>query len=293
MKRIAIFGKQIPDNAYVYIQELIDKVQQENGELIVYNKFLGQISDRVDINGNIQTFNNHRELAQKADVLLSLGGDGTMLDTLMLLRNSGIPVLGVNLGRLGFLASIMKEKIILAIDELMKGHYSIDNRTMIAICDDEDKFGEVNYALNEITVYKKDLLSMISVKVYINDEFVNKYWGDGIIIATPTGSTAYSLSCGGPIVVPESESFVITPIATHNMSVRPIVFSDNREIKIEVIGRENDFMVSLDSRKAIFSCGKTIRLRKADTQVNLIRMENENFFKTIRNKLLWGLDLRN
>ena len=215
------------------------------------------------------------------------------MDTITLVRNSGVPILGINLGRLGFLASINKEMIIPAINAIIEGNYTLDKRTLVKIETKNNLFGELNYALNEMTVYKKNPLSMLSIKVFVNNEFLNVYWADGLIIATPTGSTAYSLSCGGPIITPDSENFIITPISTHNLTVRPIVIPDNSLIKIQVESRESDYFASLDSRFLSIPSTTELTVKKESFHINLLKMNNQNFFSTIRHKLLWGSDVRN
>jgi NAD+ kinase len=216
-----------------------------------------------------------------------------MLDTIALVRDSGIPILGVNLGRLGFLSSINRERIIPAINGLVKENYKIDKRTLIRIKKPEGLFGDVNYALNDITIYKKEPMTMITIRVYVDDEFLNSYWADGLLIATPTGSTAYSLSCGGPILTPDSNNLVITPIANHNLSVRPVVIPDSSIVKVQVLGRNNSCFVGLDSRSESIDSSMEVSVQKADFKINLVQMADENFFNTIRDKLMWGLDLRN
>ena len=229
----------------------------------------------------------------KVDTVLSLGGDGTFLETLSFVRNSGIPVLGINTGRLGFLANVAKSEINVAIEALVNKKFTIEKRSMLSISAPSGIFGEVNYGLNEITVLKKDTSAMITIHAYINGEYLNSYFADGLIIATPTGSTAYSLSCGGPLVMPGSENFVITPIAPHNLNVRPLVISDNNIITLKVDARSPNYLVTLDSRSEILESSAELTIQKTDFSANLIKLENQNFFTTIRNKLLWGLDKRN
>ena len=291
--KIALFGKNLNGNNHEYVQLLIDKIESLGISLIIYEPFFNSYIKTFHFNNTVQTFSNHLEIEDNVDFLLSIGGDGTLLDTITLVRDSGVPILGINMGRLGFLASINKDNILPALNAILEGDYVLDKRSLVRLETPSNPFGELNYALNEMTVYKQLPLSMLRVKVYVNDEFLNTYWSDGLIIATPTGSTAYSLSCGGPIITPESENFIITPIATHNLTVRPIVIPDNNIIRIEVETRNEEFLVSLDSRSASIKEAQEIIVRKETFKINLVRLNNQNFFSTIRHKLLWGSDARN
>jgi NAD+ kinase len=232
-------------------------------------------------------------LKNNADILFSIGGDGTLLDTISYVRDSGIPVLGVNLGRLGFLSSISREDILPAVDNVMAGNYTLEQRTLLSLTSPHGLFGELNYALNELSITKTDTHALAVVSVHVNDKFLNTYWADGLIVATPTGSTAYSLSCYGPIITPGSENFVITPIASHNLTVRPIVIPDNQEIRLKVSGRNQLYQVGLDSRYETINNSVELIIRRADFKVNLVQLPNKDFYTTIREKLLWGKDQRN
>jgi NAD+ kinase len=227
------------------------------------------------------------------DCLISLGGDGTMLDTVTLVRDTGIPVLGINYGRLGFLANIGKEEIDTAIEALVERKYVLDKRTLLHMDANLPLFGDVPYALNEFTLHKSDTSPMIKIHTYLNGEFLNTYWADGLIVSTPTGSTGYSLSCNGPVVFPDSASFVITPVSPHNLNIRPIVVPDNTVISFEVEGRTDNFLCSLDSRRELVPKEVQIAVRKEGFGINLIRLNENNFLQTLRNKLSWGLDKRN
>jgi NAD+ kinase len=238
-------------------------------------------------------FNDYQGIGSNVDFFFSIGGDGTILDALTLVRDSGIPVMGINIGRLGFLSSIAKDEILPAIDKVLAHDYEIDSRALVRLNQPADLFGEMNYALNELTITRKDTTSLIVLNVYVDDMFLNTYWADGLIIATPTGSTAYSLSTGGPILTPGSQNFVLTPIAPHNLTVRPVVIPDKSKIRIIVEGREDQFLVSLDSRRAIIYSNFELIVEKADFKVNMVQMKGRNFFMTIREKLKWGLDARN
>ncbi len=289
---VGLFGKTIGRENIPLVQQLVEKLEAAGIGLFLYEPFYNDIRDEIHLSRDMTLFNEHQDIRDRLNFLISVGGDGSMLGTLPLVRNSGIPVLGVNIGKMGFLSSVSKEHVPLAVDALVNGTYVLEQRTMIRL-DKPALFGDLNYALNELCVYKKDPHSMIVVSAYIDDYFLNSYWADGLIIATPTGSTAYSLSCGGPIIVPGSENFIITPIATHNLTVRPIVIPDNRTIRIKVEGSQKNFFISLDSRVKIADSSMEFIVMKEDFKINLVRLENENFYKTIREKLNWGIDIRN
>lgn len=291
--KIAIFGKSVSEAIQPYIQQLIDKLDAVDADISIYDPFYKKIASGVNIPEDFGKFNDHKELKQCADVLFSIGGDGTFLDTLYLIRDSGIPVLGINLGRLGFLSSVSREEIDLAVESIMNNDYILNQRTLLQIREPKGLFGEVSYALNELTVSRKESTSLILIHVYVDDLFLNSYWADGLIIATPTGSTAYSLSCGGPIVSPGSENFLISPIATHNLTVRPFVIRDDSTIRIKLEGRDTSYFASLDSRSVSIGAEKELLISKSDFKINLVQMKNKTFFTTIRDKLNWGLDKRN
>ena len=226
-------------------------------------------------------------------MLISIGGDGTLLDTIPYVRESGIPILGVNFGRLGFLSSISKDEIQLAVSSIVNHEYSIDKRALLSLEKPEGIFGDLNYGLNDLTIYRNNTTSLIVVHVYVDDCFVNSYWGDGLIVSTPTGSTAYSMSVGGPILTPGSQNFVIAPIASHNLTVRPIVIHDNSVIKIRIEGREEKYLLTLDSLHSAISKEEELIVKRCSFSVNLVQTKNKDFFTTIRDKLLWGVDNRN
>lgn len=290
--KVAIYGRSTNDNISEHIQLLFNKLNEYNTDILIYEPLYKFLTLKMKIKGSIKTFNAHSDLKQDVDCMLSLGGDGTFLETLTYVRNSGIPVLGINTGRLGFLANVAINEINDAIESLVNKKYSIEKRILLSVTSPVNLF-EVNYALNELTIFKKNSSSMITIHTYINGDYLNSYFADGLIIATPTGSTAYSLSCGGPLVMPGSQNFVITPIAPHNLNVRPLVISDNNVIKLKVEGRSSHYLASLDSRSEIIDSSIELTLKKADFELHIIILENQNFFNTIRNKLLWGLDKRN
>ena len=290
---IGVFGKSIPYEYLPAIQQLLLHLVRSGGHLIFFEPFYNGLKRNYNIDIQGDTFNNHLDIDGKLDYLVSIGGDGTLLDTIALVRNSGIPVLGINTGRLGFLSSVSTEDIEKAADALFTMRYTLDQRTLVRLESPAGLLGEVNYALNEVAVYKKEPNTMLTIHAYVDDLFLNSYWADGLMIATPTGSTAYSLSCNGPILHPGSGDFIITPIATHNLTVRPIVIPDNSVIRLKVEGRSNECFVSLDSRFKAIDSSTEIIVVKEDFKINLIRMENQNFFSTIREKLKWGIDIRN
>lgn len=291
--RIAIYGRPTEGNISEHIQVLFHKLNELKADVLIYEPFLHFIRQKINVSPDIATFNTHDELRGKIDYMLSLGGDGTFLETITYVRDSGIPILGINTGRLGFLANVAKTEIHAAIDALAEKKFSIDTRALLSVHTSTGLFGELNYGLNELTMLKKDSSAMITIHAYINGDYLNSYFADGLIISTPTGSTAYSLSCGGPLVMPGSQNFVITPIAPHNLNVRPLVISDNNTITLKVEGRSSHYLVSLDSRSEVINASIELTLKKANFCVNLIKLENQSFFNTIRNKLLWGLDKRN
>jgi NAD+ kinase len=290
---IALFGKNVIETVIPFIQELVDELQNNDGVTIVYKPFFDYLQGKITFKRQPGLFTKQTDIENKVDFLFSIGGDGTILDAVGLVGDSGIPVTGINLGRLGFLSSISKEHIIPAIKAIQSGHYLLEKRTLLRLDSPESLFGTTNYALNELTVFKPDVMSMLTIKTWINGSFLNAYWADGLIVATPTGSTAYSLSCTGPIMTPDSENFLITPIASHNLTVRPIVIRDDSEIKIRVEGKGAGFLLSLDSRVEKVDHAVELIIRKATFKINLLRLTDKNFFQTIREKLNWGLDNRN
>lgn len=291
--KIAIYGREFNNSVLPFVQDVFDALEHFGIETLVYEEYHEFIKDKVKLPGNLTTFCNNIELCGDAEVLISLGGDGTLLDTLALVRNSGVPVIGINFGRLGFLASINKNEIKNAIRALVNHEYSLDKRTLLNVESKHNLFGDENFALNDITIHRRDNTAMMIIHAYMNDEFINSYWADGLIIATPTGSTAYSLSCGGPIIFPSAQNFVITPIAPHNLNVRPVIIPDDVSLRFEVEARSTKFLVSCDSRTATVDRSVKITIKKAAFHVNLVRLNNESYLTTLRNKLLWGIDTRN
>ena len=291
--KVAIYGRRFNTRVVPFLQHLFDSLIKKGIDVVVYDKFHEFIQDQVSLPKVPDTFSAGDDLSGKVDIMFSLGGDGTLLDTVTLIRDSNIPVLGINFGRLGFLASINKDAIDEAIESLLQKQYTLDKRSLLCIESAFNPFGADNFALNDITFHKRDTSAMIIIHAYLNNEFLNSYWADGLIVATPTGSTAYSLSCGGPIVMPSSGNIVVTPIAPHNLNVRPIVLSDSNELSFEIEGRSSKYRLSCDSRTEVVDTSVKTVVKKAPFEINLIRLHQENYLETLRNKLLWGIDTRN
>jgi NAD+ kinase len=294
--KVAIFGKKFSSDVLPFILQLYVELDNLNIEHITHHKFANFIKNIAPKDFEIPTYNydntsNSSDI--QVDFLLCIGGDGTILDTVTSMAGSTIPIVGINTGRLGFLANNSREDIKLVLDNLIAKNFSLEERGLLCLTTENNLFGKFNFALNEITVHKKDSASMITLHTYIDDVYLNSYWSDGLIIATPTGSTAYSLSCGGPILDPRSKSFVINPIAPHSLTARPIIIPDDVTIKIVVEGRDHSLLTTLDSRSKTISSKTELFIRKSDYTINLVKFEGQNFFKTIRAKLLWGLDNRN
>ncbi|MEY2918554.1 MAG: hypothetical protein RIS73_2268 [Bacteroidota bacterium] len=291
--KIAIYSRGLEGNQHKEIDLLLKELVMHDVEPVFYQDFFNTFYSAVDFKSKYSTFNSSDDLDDSIDCMISLGGDGTLLDTVTLVRDKGTPVLGINYGRLGFLANIGKGELQTAVKALVNRTYVIDKRTLIHLDANVPLFGDIPYALNEFTLLKKDSSSMIKIHTYLNGEFLNTYWADGLIVATPTGSTGYSLSCNGPVVFPDSGSFVITPVAPHNLNIRPIVVPDDTIISFEVEGRTDGFLCTLDSRREIVTKEIQLAVRKEAFGINLIRLNENNFLQTLRNKLSWGLDVRN
>lgn len=292
--RVGIYGRHLKDSFVPDIQELFNTMKTLGWAVMVYEPFVENLQNRITLDAKPVLFNRHEEIWGKIDLLISIGGDGTFLETVHIIRDSGIPVLGVNTGRLGFLASTHKDEIKEVLEYIHQDKYRLQNRSVLTLETKENLFGSTNFALNELTVHKKDSSSMITIHAFFGDLYLNSYWADGLIISTPTGSTAYSLSCGGPIVVPGSGAFVITPIAPHNLNVRPIVVPDNRTIRLKIEGRgEEEFLCTLDSRSVTIDSSVELFIKKANFELNVVQTDKQNFLNTIRKKMMWGLDSRN
>jgi NAD+ kinase len=291
--KVAIYSRVIDDDQYNKVQQLLDELAKENIQPVIYKPFYEMIQSRVRFSDKTTVFSGSGDLTDAIDFLISLGGDGTLLDTVTLVRDKNIPVLGINFGRLGFLASIGSKELHIAVQSLVKRTILIDKRSLIHLDASKPLFGDVPYGLNEFAIHKTDTSPMIKIHTYLNGEFLNTYWADGVIVATPTGSTGYSLSCNGPVVFPESSSFVITPVAPHNLNVRPIIVPDDNIISFEIEGRTDHFICALDSRKELVDKKVQLAVRNESFTLSLVRLNENNFLQTLRNKLSWGLDTRN
>lgn len=292
--KIAIFGKTFGKSFHKPLQSIFETLKNHKIDTRVYSPYYDFICEEMTYQPQIDClFNNHSDLGDDTDILLSIGGDGTFLEAVSFVRNSGIPILGINSGNLGFLSYVSKDAIQQALEAIITKDYDYEYRTLIKVETENNLFGEFNYGLNECTIHKKDTSSMIRIHTFMDNEYLNTYWADGLIIATPTGSTAYSLSVGGPIVMPNSSNFVLSPIATHNLTVRPLVIPDSSCLKLIVEGRSPHFLASLDYRSKTFDSSTELIVKKAGFRIRKIKLKNYSFFGTMRTKLMWGIDKRN
>ena len=275
------------------IKRILDLLEFHKLQPVFYKDFYERITPHYHFQVTPKLFTNKKDLPRNTDMLLSLGGDGTILDSVCFVGNSGIPLIGINLGRLGFLAAIPEEEVEEAILSLVRGSYSVEKRTLIHLDSSIPLFDGSPFALNEFTIHRQDTSSMIKIHTYLNGEFLNTYWADGLIVSTPTGSTGYSLSCGGPVVFPQTSSFVITPVAPHNLNTRPILVPDDNVISFEIEGRSEQFLCTLDARTETIRSSVQLAVKKESFMVSLVRPDEHNFLKTIRQKLYWGIDKRN
>lgn len=293
--KIAIYGQYYQNSTEPIIKDIFVFFNKRNIEIVIESNFLALIQEKKIIEKEYKTFSSHNELDASFSMLLSIGGDGTILRAATLVRDSGIPILGINAGRLGFLATVQKENIDEFLQLVIDKKYSLSKRTLLSLTSspENEALKDINFAMNEVSVSRKDTTSMITIETYLNGEVLNSYWADGLIISTPTGSTGYSLSCGGPILTPDVKSLVITPIAPHNLNARPLVIPDETEITLKVSGREENYLVSLDSRITSVKNETILTVKKTPFQINMVEIPNETFLKTLRSKLLWGEDKRN
>jgi len=292
--KVAVFGTSVSDDFLPVLQEFFHFLREKQVEVQLSKPFYSFLVYKLNTTPYYTSFfHSHTDFDVNTDFIFSVGGDGTFLHSVLNIRNFKIPVIGVNSGRLGFLADISAEQIQDALSNIFNNKYSIQERSMLQVDFDGRDNLEFNYALNEMAVLKTDNSSMINVSVYVNDEFLNNYWADGLIIATPTGSTAYSLSVGGPILTPDSENFVITPLAPHNLTIRPIVVPDKSEITLKVEGRGTNFLTALDFRSETVELSTIIKVKKAKFKLKTLQLPEHPFFNTLRNKLMWGIDRRN
>ncbi|MEO7311189.1 MAG: NAD kinase [Chitinophagaceae bacterium] len=291
--KVAIYSRGLDEEIEQHLKALMQELKLQKVECLIYEPLVTKTFERNTKSFQYTTYTNTSGLDDSIDCIISLGGDGTMLDTVTLVRDKEIPLLGINFGRLGFLASIGKNELHHAVESLVSHTYHIDQRTLIHLDSNVPLFNGSPFGLNEFVIHKKDTSPMIKVHTYMNGEFLNTYWADGLIVSTPTGSTGYNLSCNGPIVFPESGSFVITPVAPHNLNVRPLVVPDHNIISFEIEGRMDQFLCSLDSRREIVEKDVQLAVRKESFTLGLIRLNENTFLETLRNKLAWGLDKRN
>lgn len=295
MKKVAIYGQSYTISAEKEINILLSVLEKNNIVVFFEEDFYNLFTKTNTLQKKYPTFSHFNDLSDSFDVLFTIGGDGTILRAVTYIRDLNIPIMGINTGRLGFLATIQKDQIEEAIDLLLKKEYTIQERSLLQIetSPKTNLFSELNFALNEVTIARRNTTSMIGVKTFLNKEYLTNYWADGLIISTPTGSTGYSLSCHGPVILPNSKSFVITPIAPHNLNARPMVIPDDTEIHLEVSAREKDYLISLDSRITTVSEETKIKIQKAPFTIKSILPKNQSYLKTLRGKLLWGEDTRN
>ena len=290
--KIAIHGRNFKEETKPFIQEMFDELASRNVELQIseiLNTFLHKIGIQK---ADFPTY-SHRKDIFDADIIFSLGGDGTLLETVTQVGAREIPILGINTGRLGFLATTSPHQVKKAIHSIFNGYYTFDERALIKLESDKDVFDGLNFGLNEFTVTKRDSSSMIVVNTFLDGEYLNSYWADGLIVSTPTGSTGYSLSCGGPVVMPQSNNFIIAPVSPHNLNVRPMVVSDNSIISFEIQGRSKNYLISLDSRSKVVDASVQLAVKKEKFKARLMKLNGDNYLDTLRNKLNWGFDKRN
>jgi NAD+ kinase len=292
--QVVIYSKVLHIEDLTYVQSLFDALHTEGVNTYIYEPYFQQIKDKIRFKREVAVFEGYLDFkTHKLDYVIALGGDGTILDAVTVVRDSDVPIMGINLGRLGFLASIGKARIENAIKALIEGQYSIEWRRLLHLESNLPLFNDVRFALNDFTLLKRDTSSMITIHTYLNGAYLNSYWADGLIVATPTGSTGYSLSCGGPIIFPNSGNFVITPVAPHNLNVRPIVVADSSVISFEVEGRAENFLCTLDSRFEPITNDYQLAVRSADFTIKLVQLHGDTYLKTLREKLNWGVDARN
>ncbi|WP_337968546.1 NAD kinase [uncultured Flavobacterium sp.] len=293
--KVAIYGQYYQNSTEPIIKDIFLFFNSNNVEMVIEENFLKMLHEKQLVDNQYETFSASTSLDNSFEMLISIGGDGTILRAATLVRDSGVPILGINAGRLGFLATVQKENIDSFLQFVIDKNYTTSERTLLSLtCDPKNEaIEDLNFAMNEVTVSRKDTTSMVTIETYLNDEYLNSYWADGLIISTPTGSTGYSLSCGGPLLTPDVKSLVITPIAPHNLTARPLVIPDDTVVKLRVSGREDQYLVSLDSRIASVKNESILTITKTNFKIKMVEIPGETFLKTLRNKLLWGEDKRN
>ncbi|RAU81528.1 NAD kinase [Pontibacter arcticus] len=290
--KIAILGKPFSAEIAPFIQVLFDELKDRSTDVIILESFYSYLKNTISLPTGIDTFNRGDKLTG-VEMVLSIGGDGTLLDAVTYVGAQQIPILGINTGRLGFLATVPYDSIPVTLDAIYKGHYTLDDRALIKVDSDQDIFDGINFGLNEFSIQKRDTSSMLVVHTYIDGEYLNSYWADGLVVATPTGSTGYSLSCGGPLVLPQTNNFVISPVCPHNLNVRPMIVSDRSIISFEVEGRSSSYLASLDSRSIPVDMTVQLAVKRENFVARLVKLHHVNFLSTLRSKLNWGLDKRN
>ena len=292
--KIAIYGQSVDKISKNIFLEILNISKSQNLELFVEEKYNSVLLKKLKTNHNHKVFSSYNNLDKSIDMMITIGGDGTLLRSITYIRDLGIPIIGINTGRLGFLATLNQELLNIELKKVLKGEFDVKERSLLEVSvDDNDNFSDFNFALNEVSVGRKNTTSMIEIKTTLDGEYLNTYWADGLIVSTPTGSTGYSLSCGGPIMTPSSQTFSITPIAPHNLNARPLVISDEIKIQLSVEGREKSHLLSLDSQIISLKNNVKIKIKKANYKIKLASINNNSFYKTLRNKLLWGEDRRN
>tara|TARA_B110000238_G_scaffold33276_1_gene34143 strand:- start:84 stop:968 length:885 start_codon:yes stop_codon:yes gene_type:complete len=292
--KIAIYGQSVDKISKNIFLEILNISKSQNLELFVEEKYNSILLKKLKTNHNHKLFSSYDDLDKSIDMMITIGGDGTLLRSITYIRDLGIPIIGINTGRLGFLATLNQELLNIELKKVLKGEFDVKERSLLEVSvDDNDNFSDFNFALNEVSVGRKNTTSMIEIKTTLDGEYLNTYWADGLIVSTPTGSTGYSLSCGGPIMTPSSQTFSITPIAPHNLNARPLVISDEIKIQLSVEGREKSHLLSLDSQIISLNNNVKIKIKKANYKIKLASINNNSFYKTLRNKLLWGEDRRN
>ena len=291
--RVAIYGRKVSKYSAEYFTEMLKCLEDFGWEAVLEEDLKALLVSKIGISEKYQTFKSHLDFKSGIDLTISMGGDGTFLKTVSYIQDSGVPIMGINMGRLGFLANISKEQINHTLTQVKEKQFEFQKRSLLRVFTEEDIFGKDNFALNELTLHKKDTASMITVHASLDNKYLNAYWADGLIVATPTGSTAYSLSCGGPIITPGCQVHILTPIAPHNLNVRPVVVPDHLPITLSVEGRDRTYLLSLDGNSKSIKQGEEVVVKKAEFMINVIKFEDNNFLDTIRNKMLWGKDTRN
>ena len=292
--KIAIYGQSADKISKNIFLELLSISKSENIILLIEKKYNSILLHKSEISHTHKLFSSYEDLDSTIDLMITIGGDGTLLRSITFVRDLGIPIIGINTGRLGFLATLNQELLNVELKKILKGEFKIEERSLLEVrVNNNDDFSDFNFALNEVSVGRKNTTSMIEIKTTLNGEYLNTYWADGLIVSTPTGSTGYSLSCGGPIMTPSSQTFSITPIAPHNLNARPLVISDEIKIELSVEGREESHLLSLDSRINSLKNNIKIKIKKASYKIKLASFKNNSFYQTLRSKLLWGEDRRN